>query len=178
MRWFRFAPAVIVLTASLPSNLLAGDAKPLEFHLTFDKNLSEAPFTGRVFVIASKAKIADLPPRPAWFNPEPFFAWDVKDWKPGETLVLRAADFAFPDPLAKLPKGEYSLQAVIDFDRGGQNPLACEGNGHSKPVRMTVDPATIGPVKLHVDQVYPGRKFDETERVKLVDIPSTLLTKF
>src|SRR5262249_1126209 len=102
----------------------------------------------------------------------------VKDWKPGETLVLGAGGLAFPEPLAKLPKREYSLQAVMDLDGGDQNPLASEGNGHSKPIRMEVDPETTGPVNLNIDPVYPARKFVETERIKLVDIPSTLLTKF
>src|SRR5262245_6567663 len=103
---------------------VAAQNKPLEFHLTFDAKVSERPFTGRVFVIASKQKSGDLPTRPSWFKPEPFFAWDVKNWKPGETLVLGADGLGFPAPLGKLPKREYSLQAVMDLDGGGQNPLA------------------------------------------------------
>src|SRR5262245_10437304 len=105
---------------------VAAQNKPLEFHLTFDAKVSERPFTGRVFVVASKQPIKDLPSRPSWFSPEPFFAWDVKDWKPGETLVLKEGGLSFPEPLAKLPKREYSLQAVMDLDGGDQNPLASE----------------------------------------------------
>ena len=91
---------------------------PEQFHLTFDKKISAAPFTGRVLVVASKGEIKDLPPRTSWFNPEPFFAWDVKDWKPGEMLVLRGETaIAFPEQLAKLATRDYSLQAVLDLVR-------------------------------------------------------------
>jgi hypothetical protein len=168
-----------------PSPLFASDPRPVEFHLKFDKKVSNRPFTGRVFVIASKNEIKDLPSGPSWFHPEPFFAWDVKNWKPGEELVLRAGErggvsppSSFPEPLLKLAKREYSLQAVLDLDQGDQNPLSSEGNGYSKPVRMEIDPTATGPIHLTIDHVYPARKFDETERIKLVDIPSPLLSKF
>jgi hypothetical protein len=156
----------------------AAEPGPIEFHLTFDKTVSAAPFSGRVFVIVSKQAIKDLPPRPNWFNPEPFFAKDVKDWKPGETLVFKDNLIGYPGLLAKVAAREYHVQAVLDLDGGEQNPLASAGNGHSKPLRVDLDPAKSGAVKLHIDQRYPERKFSATERVKLVDIPSVLLTKF
>src|SRR5262249_55157461 len=131
---------LLVFCLSVPA-VRAADSKPLEFHLTFDRKVSATPFSGRIIVIASKQEIADLPPRVNWFNPEPFLAWGVKGWKPGETLIVKAnAAIAFPQPLAKLPAREYSLQAVLDLDRGGQNPLASEGNAHSKPLHMKLDP--------------------------------------
>jgi hypothetical protein len=179
-RVMRCRPLVVGVLVGLSVPVVrAADVKTVEFHLTLDKNVSPTPFSGRVFVIASKQEITDLPPRPNWFNPQSFFAWDVKGWKPGATLVLKAdAAIAFPQPLVELPKQEYSLQAILDLDRGGQNPLAAEGNAHSKPLRMKVDPATSGPVRLAIDRLYPPRKFEETERIKLVDIESPLLSKF
>ena len=43
------------------------------------------PFTGRVLVMLTQG--GGEPRRgPDWFNPQPFFAVDVKDWKPGEIL--------------------------------------------------------------------------------------------
>src|SRR5439155_5547633 len=41
-----------------------------------------------------------------------------------------------------------------------------------------VDPSASGPVKLVIDHLYPQRKFEESERVKLLDIESPLLSKF
>ena len=78
----------------------------LEFQVTFDKAVSPTPFTGRVFVLLSSAnRSSDKPPLTLnWFNPEPAFAIDVKDWKPGETRVIdgraywspRAVRISFP----------------------------------------------------------------------------------
>src|SRR5262245_28303090 len=87
--------------------------KPLEFHISFDPRVSGAPFTGRVFVMVSKQAIKDLPQKPKWFNPEPLFAKDVKDWKPETRLVLADPALSFPKPLAELPKETYSIQAIM-----------------------------------------------------------------
>src|SRR5262249_33849319 len=48
------------------------------------------PFPGRVYVLLSRQATTALPAGPNWFNPEPFFAVDVKRWKPGEKLILGA----------------------------------------------------------------------------------------
>ena len=70
----------------------------------------------------------------------------MKDWKPGEELVIDRTALAFPDPLAKLPKAAYSIQAVMDFDRGDRNFSNAPGNAYSKVVRKELDPASTGPV--------------------------------
>lgn len=153
------------------------ETKPLSFRLSFSPRVSPAPFTGRVFVMLTKS---DSEPRlgPNWFNPGPFFARDVKDWKPGEPLVVAADALSFPEPLAQLPKAMYSVQAVMDFDRGERTVGTGAGNGYSKVVRRELDAATTGPVELVIDQVVPAPKFRETERVKEINIESRLLTAF
>ncbi len=156
----------------------AAEAKPLEFHLTFDQKVSASPFSGRVYVLLSKQLLREVPSGPNWFNPEPFFARDVQDWQPGQTTRVAADALSFPMPLAKVPKGTYAVQAVLDFDRGGRSFSNAEGNGYSKPLRLELDPATTGPVRLTIDQVVPPRPFRETDRVKLVDLESKLLTAF
>src|SRR5262249_20569232 len=82
----------------------AADAKPLEFRVPFDRAVSDKPFTGRVFVMLTKSERNGPPSGLSWARPEPVFARDVKDWKPGEELVIDAAALAFPEPLAKLAK--------------------------------------------------------------------------
>src|SRR5207249_3495611 len=111
-------------------------------------------------------------------NPDPTFAVDVKDWKPGETRVVGNDAISIPAPLAKLPKGTYSVFAVMDFDRGDRHFSTAEGNGYSAGQRLELDPDSTGPVKLTIDQIYHAPKFQETERVKLVEIESKLLTQF
>lgn len=167
--------AVLLLILAVPGL----EAAPLHFQVTFDRKVSAEPFTGRVFVLLTRQAAQTLPGGLSWFRPEPVFARDVKDWKPGEPLDLAADALAFPEPLAKLAKGAYTIHAVMDFNRGSSRHFTtADGNGYSKGIRQELDPAASGPVKLHIDQVYREPGFKETERVKLVDIESKLLTKF
>lgn len=145
--------------------------------LTFGKNVSATPFTGRVFVIASRQAIGAGAFRQNWLKPEPFFAQDVRDWQPGAPLEF-LPDASMPGPWSSLSAGKYYLQAVLDMDRGGQNPLTSAGNGYSKPLTVELGGDRSGPIALTIDQVIPERAFKETERVKLIDVPSKLLTAF
>src|SRR5262245_7278053 len=156
----------------------AARAEPLEFHVTFTPAVSDKPFTGRVYVMLRRADTSALPTGISWGNPEPTFAIDVKDWRPGETRVLGRDALGHPTPLAKLPRATYSAFAVMDFDRGVRQFSTAEGNGHSRGQRFELDPETTGPVKFVIDQVYHARPFAESERVKRVDIASKLLTQF
>src|SRR5262245_8859232 len=97
---YRLVPAV-VLACALARQSRADDPKPLEFQPTFDKTACDAPFTGRVFVMF-RTNSASPPAGMNWFRPEPGLAKDVKDWKPGEPLVLDASAFSYPAPLAEL----------------------------------------------------------------------------
>src|SRR5436309_723853 len=162
----------------LPLLLAAVQPTPpaLAFELSFAPAVMPQPFTGRLFVLAAREPIKGAPPRQNWFNPYPFFSQDVRGWKPGEPLRFRP-DHAFPHSLGQLPPGKYYFQAVMDLDRGGQNPLTSPGNGYSKPVAVEVRGAA-GPISLTLDQIIPEPRFEETERVKLVEIESKLLGAF
>jgi hypothetical protein len=164
-----------LLLAACPA---AAQDKPLAFRLTFDPAVCDKPFSGRVFVMFAKNEIKKLNSGENWFRPEPMLARDVKDWKSGAPLALGADALAHPEPLAKLAKGMWWVQAVMDFDRGSRHFSLAPGNVYSLPKRCTLDPSTGGTVDLHLDQVYQGRSFEETERVKLVEVESKLLTKF
>jgi hypothetical protein len=165
--------AVCFLLTAAP----AARAATLAFHVTFDRTVSDKPFTGRVYVMLSKSASE---PRfgPNWFKPEPIFARDVKGWKPGETLVIDGTALGFPEPLARLPKATYHVQAVMDFDRGERDFSTAAGNGYSKAATRELDPADGGSLALTVDQVVKPRTFTESERIKLVEIESKLLSDF
>lgn len=176
---FRSRPLLLAVALGLLTALAPAQApRPLEFHLTYDAKLCPEPFTGRVFVFLSRRPMNQPKPGPEWFNTEPFFAVDVKDWKPGQTVVVNADASGFPVRLADLPRGSWYAQAVMDFDRGSPNIGNAEGNLYSKALHAELDPATSGPQRLHLDQVVPPRPFVESERVKLVEIESKLLSDF
>jgi S-formylglutathione hydrolase FrmB len=153
-------------------------AEPLEFHVTFDAGVSQEPFTGRVYVMLEPGTGRQPRLGPNLFSPGPFFAVDVKNWKPGESLVVGNAAVAFPAPLSELEAGVYSVQAVMDFDRGARDFSNAPGNGYSEATSQELDPDSAGVVRLQIDQVVAPRPFPENERVKLVDIKSELLSRF
>src|SRR5207248_1904303 len=114
----------------------------------------------------------------SWFRPEPVFAKDVTNWKPGEPLTIDDTALAFPKKLRELTKGDYYVAAVLDRNLGGISFSASPGNVYAKAARHPLDPAATGPVELKLDRVSKPRPFPETDTVKLVDIDSPLLTKF
>jgi enterochelin esterase-like enzyme len=150
---------------------------PLEFQLTFAQAVSDKPFTGRVYVMLSKNPLKAVPNGPNWFKPEPFFARDVKNWKPDEPINLGPDCLAHPEPLPRLAKGTWYVQAILDFDRH-ISFSAADGNGYSQPIQRELNPAESGMVSLRIDQVYKEKAFVPTARVKLVDIESKLLSAF
>ncbi|MCS6978210.1 MAG: alpha/beta hydrolase-fold protein [Gemmatales bacterium] len=170
--------ALLFLLALLSALALADQPQPLQFQLTCDPAVCPEPFTGRVFVFLSRRAMTQPKPGPEWFNTEPFYAVDVKDWKPGQTVTIGANALGFPMKLSELPKGRWFIMAVMDFDRGSPNVGNAEGNVFSRVVEADLDPATSGPLRLHLDQVVRPRPFIESERVKLVEIESKHLSAF
>jgi hypothetical protein len=168
--------AGVLLVTALAS--AGAEPKPLEFRLTFDPAVSRQPFTGRVYVMLFKNDPGqNLRSSPSWFNPEPMFAVDVKGWEAGKPLTVGAGALAYPTPLSKLAKGTYYVQAVMDLGHG-MSFAAAPGNGWCQAVRREIDPAMSGTVELRLDKVYEERKLNETERIKLVDVESKLLSEF
>jgi S-formylglutathione hydrolase FrmB len=178
--WWMALPVCLATSLSPASGFAAAptEARPLEFLITFDRTITPEPFTGRLYVLLTSSR--DREPRLGinWFKPEPFFAVDVKGWRPGAPARVAADALGYPLALNRVPKGTYTVQAVLDLNRGGRHFGTSPGNGYSKPVRLTLDPASSGPVRLHIDQVASASVFKETDRVKLVDIESKRLTAF
>lgn len=169
----------LALLLLLPLVVPAYPEGPLEFHLTFSPEVSKEPFTGRVFVLLLNKELQGAPRGLNWFSPEPTFARDVRDWKPGTPLVMSAGNcLGFPHALEKLPPGKYFAVAIMDFDRGAASFTTSPGNGYSKYVRVDIDPKSSGGVPLKVDQVYYPPKFPESETVKAFEMESKLLTAF
>jgi hypothetical protein len=127
----------------------------------------------------------------------PFFGRDVTELKPGTAAVIDGTDLGSPLPhLSDVPAGDYYVQAVFnvysEFHRAdghtvwmhddqweGQHWQVSPGNLYSKPVKMHVDPANGGTVKLATDKVIaPIQVPADTKYVKHIKFQSALLTKF
>jgi S-formylglutathione hydrolase FrmB len=169
----RLSCAVLAAFA-LASSASAGE---LEFRLRFPASRRAEPFTGRTYVMLMARDTPQLAGGPNWFRPEPFFAVDVKDVKPGQVVVIDRKALGYPATLDKLRRGTYTIQAVMDFRPNAATFSRAPGNLYAID-RRPLDFATTGPVELTLDRVVPARPFTESARVKLVDIESKLLTKF
>lgn len=165
---------VILLSASA----LPAEDQPLKFELTFDKSVTNEPFTGRVFVMLSRSTTREPRSGLRWFQPEPTFALDTKNWKAGDPLVIDQTAISYPIKMKNLQAREWTIQALMDLDQGHRQFSNAPGNGYSKTVRQKLDPKSSGTVRLVIDQIVEPRKFKESERVKLVDLESRLLSKF
>jgi S-formylglutathione hydrolase FrmB len=175
-----------MLTLALAVSLLraapaAQDRKPetpLAFEVVYTEAVRPGPISARVYVMLGP-ETGPQEPRtgPNWFNPSPFFAVEAKDWKPGEPLKVDASSAGFPDRLDALKAGRYKAQAVVRLNPD-THALNGEGNAYSPPVVATLDPAAGGVTRLTVDKVAPPKPFQETERIKLVTLPSPLLSAF
>jgi pimeloyl-ACP methyl ester carboxylesterase len=106
------------------------------------------------------------------------FARDVKDWKPGQTVRIDSTAVGFPGPLDSLEVGVYTAQAVVRLNPDTHSIGDGEGNAYGPAVPAKVGSRQSGPIKLEVNHLVPIRKFPETERIKLAELESTLLSTF
>ena len=75
-------------------------SEPLAFEVTYDAGVRPGPISARVYVMLGPAQGGRGEPRkgPDWFRPQPFFAVDAEDWKPGEPLRVGAGCGRLPRP--------------------------------------------------------------------------------
>lgn len=153
-------------------------ADPLRFVVTYAPETGIRSFTGRVLVMLGEQ--VNVQPRfgPNWFRPQPFFAVDVKDWKPDTDLIVDEKALGFPAPLSRLRAGTYQAQAVMDHSLQTHRIGDAPGNAYSAVVSAPLDPQKGATIRLRIDTVVPERTFQESEQVKLADIPSSLLSRF
>ena len=89
-------------------------SRALGFEVAYPSVLGTEPISARVYVMLGRGN-SQLEPRfgPDWFRPQPFFARDVKGWKPTQTVRIDSAATGFPGPLDSLEAGDYAIQAVV-----------------------------------------------------------------
>jgi hypothetical protein len=117
--------------------------------------------------------------------------------RPGQDIVIDDSIVGWPArSLRDIPTGDYFVQALVNryetfhradghtikmpMDQGeGQRWAAKPGNLYSKPVKMHLDAATTGLVKISMDQeIPPIEPPRDTAQVKYLRVPNDRLTKF
>jgi pimeloyl-ACP methyl ester carboxylesterase len=156
-----------------------GKSTGLAFEVAYPSVVKDRALSARVYVLLAKGGTR-LEPRfgPDWFRPQPFFSMEVTGWKPGQTVRIDAGSVGFPGPLDTLEPGEYAAQAVVRLNPDTHSIGTGEGNAYGPVVQTKLSPEEPSTVKLEVDKLVAPRKFQETDSIKLAELPSPLLSKF
>jgi S-formylglutathione hydrolase FrmB len=150
----------------------------IEFHIQYAENVTDGPVSCRLYVIFDKN--IDRTPRygPSIFSPDPFFAIDVKDWKPGETVVLDNNSLGYPVELDRIPPEVYAIQAVMDLNTTHRSFSIAPGNGYSQKTVVEIEEGETHIIELAIDQVVEEQNFKESEYIKYLAVPSQKLSEF
>ena len=170
----------------------------LRFEVSLPPEPNPKPIDGRVYVLLSTNDKAE-PRFQINYSPETqqFFGVDVDGLTPGKPAIVDAAAVGYPaENPAAIPAGDYYVQGLLNVyetyhlangytvklapDRGeGQQWNRKPGNLYSKPVKVHVDPAQGGTIKLSLtEKIPPVDEPKDTKYVKHLKIKSELLTKF
>ena len=174
----------------------AAPADPLKFAISFAPSARGEATTGRVYVAISR-DASGSPIEQTGPTGVPLFGKNIDNLKPGDTAIIDADVFGHPlQSLKDLPPGEYVVQAFVNvytrFPRAdghtvwlhmdqceGQNWKRSPGNLYSEPVKMTLDPASSGTVRLVADRVIPPVQVpSDADNVTRFRIKSEILSKW
>lgn len=178
--------ATVGLTLGGLSALSTAEEKPaatgMKFTVTVAPGLLEKPTDGRVLVVLQRGG-GRAEPRftigQTGMDAPPVLGADANGFAPGKEVTLGAKSAIFPiDSLAKLPAGDYSVQAVFHFNRDLNLPDA-PGNLYSPVQRVRLDPAAAGDLHLELSSRLPAETMPrDTDTMKYIHLESKLLSRF
>ena len=190
----------LVLAGSGAFATRAQTAGPLRFTISFPAARSAQPLDGRVLLFISddgKAEPRTQTDQYRANSTKPIFGVDVDGLAPGADVVVDQSIVGWPvRSLKDIPPGDYFVQALINryetfhradghtikmpMDQGeGQHWDSKPGNFYSKPVKMHIDPAAGGDIKIAMDQeIPPIAAPKDTAQVKYLRVQNDRLTTF
>lgn len=204
----RFALAALLLHPTvlhLPAAVAQDAAAPwnLAVEVVFDEATFPEGFRGDLFIAFADPE-GSREPRQAmhsWFGAPPVARFSVA-YTPGQGPIevdipsSRASDVPWSWTLSTAEAfgmasggeapgdstGEndaWNVQAVVRRSPTGREAGLSEGDVHSAPMRVRWDPSSTGEaIRLVLDRVVPAPTFEETERIKLFEMKSELLSAF
>jgi hypothetical protein len=170
---------LVALALSVPW-LDAAEATTLRFEVTVADDLLDKPHDGRLLVVLGRSEKWEPRQRIDTFPQSSLvFGTDVRGFAAGVSGVLDEKALAFPiGNLSKLPTGDYYAQALFAMNRDLQL-LDAPGNLYGQPIKVRIDPAAGGGVKLRLTRAEPPEELPPgTEYVHFIKLKSALLSKF
>ena len=129
--------------------------------LTVTLDIGAAPAAGRLIVFARRLDTGTKPPAAVDSNdisakaPSAMAAKEIDRIAPGESVEIDLDDISYPQPLSRLPPGEYALQAVLDVDHDYNYLGRAEGDILSPVVTVRL-PLEAG-AAVRLQERVPGR---------------------
>lgn len=177
-----FIPFVLLVCTLFASAAGADPVPASTFRITFDAATFDRPYTGRVYVVLARRPSPEPRLRMgSWFGAPQVFAMDVADLPTGGSITLGPDALAFPKPYADAEPGELHAQAVARVNPDSPNPGRGDGDLYSEPLHITFTPSAAPDApaaELRLTKTVQARPFRETDRIRLVDIPSPSLSEF
>jgi len=181
MRKAQVLGAGLLVLISLHTPARTSHLSTLRFEVTIAPGLIPSPQSGRLFVVISPKSQPEprLTIGQTGLDASPMFGRDISSFGPGVTGSIDETCLAFPiDSLARLPAGDYFVQALFDSNID-LRAVNAPGNLYSKSMKVHLDPAQTAAVKIELtERVPPEQLPPDTDYVKYVKIQSNLLTKF
>jgi hypothetical protein len=178
----------------------AREANGLRVAISFPASRSAQPVDGRVLLFISDDGRTEPRTQSDQYRANgtrPIFGVDVDGLSPGRDVAIDETTFGWPvRSLKDIPAGDYWVQSLINryetfhradgytikmpMDQGeGQHWDRKPGNFYSKPVKMRIDPAAGGEIRISTDQVVPPiAPPKDSALVKYLRLPNDRLTKF
>ncbi|MGH7973211.1 MAG: alpha/beta hydrolase-fold protein [Limisphaerales bacterium] len=150
------------------------------FDVRISPALTNAPATGRLFVILSRSEKPEprLTLTRTGLNAPFAFAEDVTNLAAGSTYRFGDHLFGFPQQLTATPPGGYWVQALLDANTDLRLPDS-PGNLYSAPQAIHFDPQSSEFVKLELSRQIPPEQVPlDTAQIKYVRLQSKLLSDF
>lgn len=175
-RLIRFLSLTVLLVSAVPLT-----AAEWQISVSFPQSLRNEPYTGRIYVFTSTRS---REPRrgPNWFNPEPFFARDVENLKPGESVTFssqhRDEFLTFQQDKKPVDLAGRTLQAVARFNSWEREVGDGPGNGFSNPFRVPSEVPDDYSTALELTKLVPEKKFPESGDLKKCSVRSDRMSTF
>ncbi len=134
--------------------------------------------TGRLYIFVSQRPSVEPRFGPDLFAPEPFFACDVAEWQPGETVIVDDRTDHFPVPLSELSAGRYRVQAILDHQIDAAHHAFGVGNLFSDVQEFSFEKDPSSTCELVLDRDVKPQSLPDRKWIRPVVIESPLLSQF
>lgn len=149
-----------------------------QFKASYAPSVFDKPFTGQVVVYMSKE---NKEPKSGMVGLEsfPVFSVAVENIKAGEAIIIDDKAVSYPTVLSNIERGNYYVQIVWDRNLGGRSIAESPGNLFNISQKISITKDTKKVINITASEIIPELPdFKETEFVKELKVPSTLLTEF